>query len=113
MFPDKINFGDVPVGKSMSVSLELANTDSTASKFRIIDNPNSEFINVKVAKTELKPGESTPIEITVGENAPVGLNYTSVTMDVQGKPLSRFSIPIRVRSVDKAAGKEDSTGSKG
>jgi len=93
--PLMVDFGTVPVGKKKKATINLTNTDSTEAKLVVVENPASDLIKTKIKKTKLKPGDSTKIEFTLSKKVPAGTIASSLTLEAEGKPGSRITIPIK------------------
>jgi hypothetical protein len=103
--PLQADFRDIAKGKGGDFKITLTNKDKTNSKIKIVDQPETGMIEVKLEKTELKPGESTTIQFTVSKDIPADSYLSSVTLEAEGKANSRFTIPISINGGEKTASK--------
>ena len=93
--PEKADFGNVLLGKKEDMKVKLKNTDSTTSNLVIIDSPYSDLVKkTKIKKLKLKPGQTTDIQFYLEKIKDIGQFNTTLTLEAEGKPGSRITIPV-------------------
>lgn len=93
--PEAADFDQILAGKKEKMKLELVNADTTMTKLAVIGEPTDEFVKrYKIKKDKLKPGQKTEIEIELRDDLQLGAFKTALTLEVEGNPGSRYSIPI-------------------
>ncbi|GEM_PF-6782401 len=94
--PTVVDFGEVRYGNAAKFTLSLKNDDSAKVVLTVPYPPPAKYIKkVDIAKRTLSPGESTEIEFTLSDKAPVGEFLTSISLEVKDKPSSRITISIK------------------
>jgi hypothetical protein len=101
--PFEAVFKDVKPDKAVTFKIKITNKDSTESKLVIADKPAKDFIDSKLDKAMLTPGESTNLILTLSKDVEPGSYVSSITLEAEGKQNSRFTIPISLTIGDQAA----------
>lgn len=100
--PDQADFGEVLVNQKAKMKLKLTNHDSSDVKLEVVSEPTTEFVKkYKIKDDDLRPQQSTDIEIELQNGLPLGVFKTALTLQTQGDPKTRFTIPITGKIVDK------------
>jgi|GEM_PF-773434 len=92
--PLEADFKEVSKGKKAEMKLSLTNTDSSLINLTLIETPSPDFIKVTLGNQKLKPNQSTELKIELGKNISEGPFVSSVTLQADGRPDSRITIPI-------------------
>jgi len=92
--PLMADFQNVPPGKKSTIKITLTNIDKTETKIKIVEKPAAEFIKTTLKSESLAPGATTQIELTLLSNLEPGTFLSSITLEAEGKPDSRITIPI-------------------
>ena len=92
--PLQADFKNVALGQSKTFTIDITNTDSTASKLVIVDKPSEDYIKTKLAKSDLKPNETTTLQLTLMKDLEAGPYLSAITLEAEGKYNSRITIPI-------------------
>lgn len=93
--PEEADFGNILLGKNEDMKIQLKNTDSTISNLVIIDSPYSDIVKkTKIKKLKLKPGQTTDIQFYLEKIKDLGQFSTTLTIEAEGKPDSRITIPV-------------------
>ncbi len=92
--PLEADFKEVAKGKKAEMKLSLTNIDSTAMNLVLIETPSPDFIKVTLGNKTLKPKQSTDLKIELNKSIAEGPFASSVTLQAEGRPDSRITIPI-------------------
>lgn len=92
--PLQIDFETVPYGTEKQVAVSLTNMDNEKAKIIIPIKPSDSFIKTSLKKNKLKPGDTTELKLTILKNLEPGKFLTSISIEIEGKPRSRITIPI-------------------
>lgn len=92
--PNTVDFGKVLKGESQTVKLELKNGSENDLMLGMLSLPDDGVIAIKTDKISLKAGEATELEFTLSSEAATGPIISSVTVEAEGKPGTRISIPV-------------------
>lgn len=100
--PEEADFGDLLPGKKEQLKIVLKNTDSTTSNLIIVDSPYFELIKkTKIKRLKLKPGQKTDIQFYLADIQDLGRFFTTLTLEADGKPGTRITIPVTGNVVAK------------
>jgi hypothetical protein len=100
--PEQADFDEVLIGKKAKFNVDVTNNDSVDAKLIVVGEPTMEYVKkYKIKNDNLKPGESTPIEIELQKDIAPGAFKTALTIEADGRPDTRFTIPITGRVVEK------------
>jgi hypothetical protein len=93
--PLEANFKSVLKGQPAEMILKLKNVDSTQSKIDFVEMPDVSLIKISPGKLTLKPQGTAEIKFSLNtSNFALGPFVSSLTIEAQGKPESRITIPI-------------------
>jgi len=101
--PLQADFKTVAEGQSKSFTIDITNTDSTDSKLILIDKPSADYIATKLARSDLKPNETTTLKLTLKKDLEPGPYLSAVTLEAEGKYDSRITIPVSATIGDEKA----------
>jgi len=93
--PAIADFGNITKGTKGSIELEMTNTGTETANLLILDKPSDNILKIDFDSTTLKPGESTTININFDGDLDPGDYSASITIEADGIPKSRFTIPIK------------------
>ncbi|UCC79649.1 MAG: DUF1573 domain-containing protein [Candidatus Zixiibacteriota bacterium] len=92
--PNIADFGNVLKGEGKTVAVELQNGASDDLSLTMLSLPDENVVTVKPGKTALKAGEATEIMFDLSDKVGAGPIISSVSIEAEGKPGTRISIPI-------------------
>jgi len=92
--PGTADFGNVLKGEKKSITLNLSNTGNSDAVVTILAAPDESKISYKLANKTLKAGESTELSFDLSGQMRAGGFASSLTLESEGKPETRISIPI-------------------
>jgi hypothetical protein len=96
------------IGKKAKFELKLTNDDSVKVPIEVVSKPTEEYVKkYKIDKDKLKPGQSTDIKIELRKDIPPGAFKTALTLQEEGQPDTRITIPIIGNVVEKLTPKEE------
>lgn len=105
--PETADFGEVLVNKKARMKLELTNNDTSEVKLEVVSEPTTEYVKkYKIKKDDLKPQKSTEVEVELQQDIPMGPFKTALTLQAEGNPNARFTIPITGTVVEKLTPKD-------
>ena len=110
--PLEANFKSVPKGQPADLTLKLKNVDSTRSKIHFVETPDDTFIKISPTKLTLKPQGIAEIKLSLNAaNMDPGPFASSLTIEAEGKPGSRITVPIigTIVAESSSAPKENAT----
>jgi len=100
--PEQADFNEVLIGKKAKFNVDITNNDSVEARLTVVGEPTAEWVNkYKIKDDKLEPGESTQIEIDLQKNIAPGTFKTALTLEADGRPDTRITIPITGRIVEK------------
>lgn len=100
--PLEVDFKEVAKGKKAEASLNVINIDSTEIKLALIETPAPEFIKVRLSDDKLKPNQSAKMKVELNNSNLVdGPFISSITLEAEGRPDSRITIPITGKIVSR------------
>ncbi|UCE66430.1 MAG: DUF1573 domain-containing protein [Candidatus Zixiibacteriota bacterium] len=92
--PNTADFGNVLKGESKIVTLELKNAAENDLNLDLLVPPDEKIVSMELSKSALKAGEAAELKFNLSDKADAGPIIASVTMEAEGKPETRISIPI-------------------
>lgn len=93
--PLEANFKSILKGQPAEMILKLKNVDTTQSKIDFVEIPDASLIKISPNKINLKPQGTAEIRFNLNtSNLALGPFVSSLTIEAQGKPDSRVTIPI-------------------
>jgi len=92
--PNTADFGNVLKGESKTVTIELKNADENELNLKISALPDEKLVSLELSKNVLAAGETTELKFSLSDKVNAGPIIASVTMEAEGKPKTRISIPI-------------------
>lgn len=92
--PNMVDYGNVLKGEGKTVKVELKNGASDDLNLTMLSLPDESIVTVKPGKTALKAGETTELTFELSDKITAGSIISSVSIEAEGKPETRISIPI-------------------
>lgn len=92
--PNKADFGNVLKGESKTVTVELKNAAENNLNLNMVAPPDGKLVSMELSKSVLTAGETTELKFNLSDKVNAGQIITSITMEAEGKPETRISIPI-------------------
>ncbi|MCP4631429.1 MAG: DUF1573 domain-containing protein, partial [candidate division Zixibacteria bacterium] len=93
--PLTANFVQIVEGKGAKQKIKFTNISSMNVRLIPVEAPEDDQIKYKIKDENLKPGESTDLEIELSKKLKPGILKTSITLDAKGAVSERLSIPIQ------------------
>jgi hypothetical protein len=93
--PNTADFGNVLKGEAKTVKVELQNSSDQDFDLITLSIPEEDIISIHSNKTALNAGETTELEFSLSDDTDAGPIFSSVTIEAEGKPGTRISIPIK------------------
>ncbi len=92
--PNMVDYGNVLKGEGKTVKVELKNGASDDLNLTMLSLPDESIVTVKPGMTALKAGETTELIFDLSDKISAGSIISSVSIEAEGKPETRISIPI-------------------
>ena len=92
--PNSADFGNVLKGESKTVTVELKNATQDDLNLTMLTLPDENIISTRPGKTALKAGEAAELKFDLSDKVGAGPIISSITIEAEGKPKTRISIPI-------------------
>ena len=100
--PEQVDFDEILIGQKSKFNVQVTNKDSVGVNLVVVGEPLTEFVKkYNLKKKSLKPGESTQIEFEMQKDIAPGLFKTALTLEADGRPNTRITIPITGKVVEK------------
>lgn len=93
--PDLFDFVQIYEGERAKLTTVLTNISDSKLSLSTVDVPRVDYIDFKLQKDVLNPGQSCKLEVQVKKNAPTGILREAITFDVGDSGQRRLSVPIR------------------
>jgi hypothetical protein len=104
--PEEADFNEILIGKKAKFDVDITNNDSTEAKLVVVGEPTAEYVKkYKIKDDDLEPKESTQIEIELQKDIAPGTFKTALTLEANGRPDTRITIPITGKVVEKLTDK--------
>jgi len=92
--PNTADFGNVLKGDTKAIALELKNAAASDLNLKLVALPDEDLITSKTEKMALKANEITELQFALSDRFKAGPIVSSITIEAEGKPETRITIPI-------------------
>jgi len=92
--PGTADFGNVLKGEMKSLTLNITNKGNSDAVVTVLAAPVGGDITYKLARNTLKAGETAELSVDISGQMEAGGFASSLTLESEGKPETRISIPI-------------------
>jgi hypothetical protein len=93
--PEVADFATFKGSDKAKFTLSIANRGSETADLVILDKPPDEILKASFRNGTLAPGDSTVLELELVTELSPGPFVSSLTLEAEGKPDSRMTIPIK------------------
>jgi hypothetical protein len=93
--PKVADFARFKGSDKASIALSIINRGSEIAELVILDKPPDDILKASFRNGTLAPGDSTVLELELVTELSPGPFVSSLTLEAEGKPDSRITIPIR------------------
>lgn len=98
--PAVADFGDFQGRKKPKLSLQITSRDTEPVNLIVVDKPPDDILKAALKKTKLDSGKSTTLQLQIESELETGPFASTITLEAEGKPETRLSIPIKGKVVE-------------
>jgi hypothetical protein len=104
--PEQVDFAEILIGQKSKFNVQVTNKDSIGVDLVVIGEPLTEFVKkYSIKDKSLEPAESAQIEFEMQKDIAPGQFKTALTLEAEGRPNTRITIPITGKVVEKLSEK--------